>query len=286
MRTTTIAGARRMNEREPSIRIPVDPTNPGQFFACCGLLELAHRRWPGAEGWFDRREFGILTIDQAKTLSELLSEARSTSFEVGDDAEGDDGDSKDEDLPVEPIRMQWNNGRPAIHLDWWADKSIKPWAGSMKERVILRAMLDAIDPLTRDPFDDLKVVLYKSPTKKNAAKKEPFYFDPRRGNKSHPLDSGFSPDTHKAHAECCPALEALCFIGLQRARPASTGIANHSRYTVWTHPVSASLVGAVACGVVPIPGSINYLFNNYFRTDQRKHKTFSQATLERSKTNV
>ncbi len=25
------------------------PTNPGQFFACCGLLELADRLWPGAE---------------------------------------------------------------------------------------------------------------------------------------------------------------------------------------------------------------------------------------------
>ena len=43
------------------IRITVDPTNPGQFFACCGLLELADRLWPGAEGWFetDDREFCI-----------------------------------------------------------------------------------------------------------------------------------------------------------------------------------------------------------------------------------
>ena len=27
---------------------PVDLTNPGQFFACCGVLELAARLWPGA----------------------------------------------------------------------------------------------------------------------------------------------------------------------------------------------------------------------------------------------
>src|SRR5262249_45500109 len=25
---------------EPTIRVAVDPANPGQFFACCGLLEL------------------------------------------------------------------------------------------------------------------------------------------------------------------------------------------------------------------------------------------------------
>ena len=38
-----------MNTAEATIRINVDPTNPGQFFACCGLLEFADRLWPGAE---------------------------------------------------------------------------------------------------------------------------------------------------------------------------------------------------------------------------------------------
>ncbi len=36
--------------------IKVDVTNPGQFFACCGLLELAYRLWPGAQGWFDESQ--------------------------------------------------------------------------------------------------------------------------------------------------------------------------------------------------------------------------------------
>ena len=30
-----------------SFSVNVDPTNPGQFFACCGLLELADRLWQG-----------------------------------------------------------------------------------------------------------------------------------------------------------------------------------------------------------------------------------------------
>jgi len=38
-----------MNPGEADTRIRVDPTNPGQFFACCGLLELADRLWPSAE---------------------------------------------------------------------------------------------------------------------------------------------------------------------------------------------------------------------------------------------
>src|SRR5438270_7107454 len=52
-----------------TIRVAVDPTNPGQFFACCGLLELADRLWPEAEGWFDEREF---CIARGGGLSELL----------------------------------------------------------------------------------------------------------------------------------------------------------------------------------------------------------------------
>jgi len=280
-----------MSDPQPNIRIPVDLTNPGQFFACCGLLELADRLWPGAEGWFERRDFFVLTDDRSKTLGELLAEVRMLKFDVGGDSEGED-DDKNDDLPVEPIRLQWRNEKPAIHLDWWTDKSIKPWAGSMKERVILRAMLDAIDPLHDNPFSDLKRVLYQSPTKagrtKKPAKKEPFYFDPRRGNKSHPLDCGFSPDTHKMEAECCPALEALCFVGLQRARPASDDVANQSRYPIWTKAsnddrgLPVNLVGPVTCGMIPWPSLGMATFDNYFRTDQRKHKTFSQATLERS----
>jgi CRISPR-associated protein Csb3 len=48
-----------MKQLEPSLLIPVDPTNPGQFFACCGLLELTDRLRGPAEGWFDRGQFHV-----------------------------------------------------------------------------------------------------------------------------------------------------------------------------------------------------------------------------------
>lgn len=308
-----------MTAATPSIRIDVDLTNPGQFFACCGLLELADRLWPGAEGWFEPKEFcmridrcgrdncplpkrvhGALTCGSPTDASrdflvELLTETKTLKFDVGDDEEADDADDDQENSgTIEPIELRWCDGRVMSYLDWWTEKAIKPWAGSMKERVILRAMLDAIDPSNDDPLNDLRRVQYQSPKLgkngklKKPQKKEPFYFDPRRGNKSHPLDCGFVPDAHKMEAECCPALEALCFIGLQRARPAPTGVANQSRYTVWLRlteqdpGIPANLVGAVVCGAVRFAGSTDYVFDNYFRTDQRKHKTFSQATAEGS----
>ena len=50
------------------IAVQVDVGNPGQFFACCGLLELAHRMWPGAEGWFEGATFSIRTTPETATL--------------------------------------------------------------------------------------------------------------------------------------------------------------------------------------------------------------------------
>ncbi|MDP1796631.1 MAG: hypothetical protein Q8K78_04085, partial [Planctomycetaceae bacterium] len=60
-----------MTNPEPNIRVQVDVTNPGQFFACCGLLELADRLWPGAEGWFTE-EASVFQITRAGSLLELL----------------------------------------------------------------------------------------------------------------------------------------------------------------------------------------------------------------------
>lgn len=48
-----------MTQPRSNINVNVDVTNPGQFFACCGLLELADRLWPGAEGWFENLGFSI-----------------------------------------------------------------------------------------------------------------------------------------------------------------------------------------------------------------------------------
>src|SRR5437667_10381600 len=59
-----------MSDRQPNITLPVDLTNPGQFFACCGLLELADRLWPGAEGWFADGQFNVTCEG---TLAELTS---------------------------------------------------------------------------------------------------------------------------------------------------------------------------------------------------------------------
>ena len=270
-----------MRSSAQNIQIPVDYTNPGQFFACCGLLEVAHRLWPGAEGRFHvsgpRTRFEI-AAEGNEGLKKLLDGARLVEFQVeSDDSEADEDKERVDPIVVtSPIRLV---------LDWWSDKSIKTWAGSMKERAILHAMLRAIDPDNPDPFNDSRPVddpPQPGARTKKSQKREPFYFDCRRGCNAHPLDSGFSPDTQEMRSECCPAVEAMCFVGLQRTRPAPTEDPNRLRYFVWQKPLPLNVIAAVACGLAPIPGSLAFTFRNFFRTDHRNHKAYSQATCERS----
>ena len=62
-----------MSDQQPNITIPVDLTNPGQFFACCGLLELADRLCSSAEGWFENSEFHLrCEADLRKLLACLI----------------------------------------------------------------------------------------------------------------------------------------------------------------------------------------------------------------------
>ncbi len=62
----------------PALSVNIDMTNPGHFFACCGLLELASRLWPDTdtEGWFDTKEalFNLHAgSDGSCTLNDIMS---------------------------------------------------------------------------------------------------------------------------------------------------------------------------------------------------------------------
>ena len=62
-----------------SFSVNVDPTNPGQFFACCGLLELADRLWDGAEGWFAGGQFQVTCEGTLSAVLDALVGCRLTN---------------------------------------------------------------------------------------------------------------------------------------------------------------------------------------------------------------
>jgi len=190
---------------EPSIRINADCTNSGQFFACCGLLELADRLWPGAEGWFEQRHFCIacdgtldllmyqltashinssLTDEELKRLGTLMSAAK-TSLTPEQASEKDQ------------LRSMWQSER--LHLgmsfnlclDWWrgergARTELKTWAAKQFVLEIARPLLRSLPGICAE--ECFQHILH------HTAKVEalPFYFDSDVNSQNTPRDIGFA----------------------------------------------------------------------------------------------
>jgi CRISPR-associated protein Csb3 len=259
-----------MSDPTPSITVAVDPTNPGQFFACCGLLELADRLWPGAEGWFadGGREFKIAC---GGTLPKLVAEIATANL-----IHNDPDDPYSSPITVaEPFRP--------LSVDWWVTdrtgaKDLKVWAGTMESYGIARAMQLALRHErfhTCCLFNEGGVVANPDDPGK---KKEPYYFDARRAPNAHARDVGFSTNDLQLTSTAYPAVELLCLVGLQVARPAFTERARIYDYCIWPVPLLSNLLLPAASGALELPGQRRFRFENWFRTGQRKHKAFRSAT--------
>jgi len=254
---------------ESIFHVNVDPTNPGHFFACCALVDLADRLTGRAEGWFEDSDFRV----RANTnLDDLVAAVKSAPFELCDP-----------DRPDDRAPSMLLGGPFGLRIDWWQIpepglSGLKVWAGTMHAFRIAEAMRRAIElPKSRpEEFLDVASVVYdpSAPTKKV----EPFYFDARRGPNAHSRDVGFSPNDLKLKTAAFPAVEFLCLAGLQRVRPVRLEQPRHYRYFTWRMPMAPTLLPAAAAGFMdPIQ---SYQFESWFRTGQKKHKAFLTAQPE------
>ena len=255
-----------MTHSEPNITVNVNVTNPGQFFACCGLLELADRLWPGAEGWFEDEAFCVHAEGTHHELWRAIIDTELEALDPNDETASPMCFSKPFDLT----------------LDWWKDehaggRSLKVWAGSMRGVRIAQAMKAAITHVAEleRPFDYTTVVYDPDNPKK---KVEPFYYDSRRGWNARAIDIGFSPDSVKLTSAAYPAVEFMCLVGLQRFRPQLTDQRRVFDYHTWRTPLPPPLAATAASGLITLADSVAYRFENAFRTDQKKHKSFLAAT--------
>jgi CRISPR-associated protein Csx14 len=258
-------------------RIRTNAANPGQFFACCGLLELADRLWPGTEARFENGWFYVNTLSARSgdddALVRLMSAIAHAHLRAIDP----------HDQTASPIHI---DAPFNLTLDWWTDTRcvgtrLKVWAGSMNNLRIARAMQQAIATLVTVDEDllDQGQVVYEvdKPTKKV----EPFYFDARRGSNSAAIDIGFAPDTFHLTTRAYPAVEFLCLVGLQRVRPAPHTVVRTFDYYTWRVPLAPLTAAAAGCGQLDSVLDQHYRFAVNFRTDQRKHKAFMPATRVR-----
>ena len=253
------------------IQVRCQLTNPGQFFACCGLLELADRLWNGAEGWFDGDGFRLRST-KGNACTEQLSGLIGA---IGSAALRQTQPNDDHASPLE-ILSPFN-----LRLDWWLDgrsdgEYLKIWAGSMSCVHIARAMQAPL----RDPNFQTESLLDRGVLLQTSEddKREPFYFDGRRGVNAQPLDVGFSQNKLKMKTLAHPAVELLCLVGLQRFRPRKADTSRSFEYFEWLSPLTLPIAALAACGILVPHATWGFRFETPFRTDKRMHKAFSMAT--------
>ena len=244
--------------REPTIRLRVDPANPGQYFACCGLLELADRLWDGAEGWFEDGMFAIWTRGTMRELlTALLKEPPTeiTRFGTG--------------LSVKPLiaPLILTLGEPPVHftLDAWvtigfvkgevaaiANPPWNFWSGQQTPlriwtalRVALQQQLTQFDSRR---FEDLFSQLVTLSGR--------FGFDP--GAAWNALNVGFSPNEHGIEVASSPAAELLACVGLQRFRPKLSGDRLTFYYATWEQPLPPVVAAVAAFGLLATPRTTRF----------------------------
>ena len=207
------------------LRVRMDPLNPGQFFACCGLFELIDMDEPGVLAAFTlhagRPREAEFVVECSLRLQELLTALKSAQPEF------------DETVPeasIRPARIPY--GGRVVVLDWWLDEfrdkavNLKCWAGQVTTRNLFSELMPLLD--AGASAEDIFERAHMSKAK--------FGLDPRSAWNA--LNFGFSPNEHGTDAATFPSVEILAAIGLQGSRPDADRRASVS-YALWQEPLPA-----------------------------------------------
>lgn len=218
--------------------IPVDVLNPGQVFACYGLIELAELLCGEARAGFIDDSFVVEAdgeVEPVKAAIDFIASSRtyvllpkSISAETQPwkwswkklDVEEVTGDEYGSRAPGAPAKLvaRLKNGQHHIDVDHWAEEdrtdrdNVKFWAGAGGLPGVV--MLDsAIDLVRAD-----KEQAYVDPLNFQRPQSSSFRFDWRSGY--IPMDIGWSLNNHqKTKNGGYPLVDVLAAIGLGNARP-------------------------------------------------------------------
>lgn len=267
-----------------SICIDVDPSNPGQFFACCGLLELADRLWRYAEGWFDEQSFSIECDGSLEELLKRLVMDSPEPLKVLDNG-----------LTVKsiiaPLRFTFDGGAsyPLI-LDVWVRTEVvkrKPavisntpwnfWSGQQTSFGIWSSLRLALT----QQIQKLENRQYTKILTQHLPLTGRFGFDPSAAWNA--LDVGFSPNTQQMPVASSPATEMLAAIGLQRFRPVISDNRKSFLYSTWGRPLLPSVAASAASSVVLVQPA--QCFRGYV-VDRGQYAALGYSTLLHGGSNV
>jgi CRISPR-associated protein Csx14 len=262
-----------MSEKEPNIKIPVDLTNPGQFFACCGLLELADRLWPGAEvaGWFelhpfDRATFRVTstTLFTAQLIVKTLMGCPRKSVDPVQPIRGSDGKPAKDAEKTRPVLI----GAPVnLKLSWWLNEvegtqtAFKTWSANITSLGLFEDTASVVDP---ESATDVR--LFTTAVGMTGR----YGFD--RRSSWDTLNTGYSPNEQGEKVDSYPTVELLAAVGLQNFCPLVVKDMYH--FIPWEHPLPTIAARAAVSGAVRTSETSPYGFSVLSRG---KFKSFSKA---------
>lgn len=275
---------------QSTLTFGLDPTNPGQFLACCGLLELAHRLWRGgASGAFEDagRRFAIrvpelggdslherliqsiascaidntMSADEHQRLEALGAMKKQEIKQAGREDEKKKLESRRREAPVvlgEPF---------SITIDWHQDRAggsaFKTWAGQQSIIDIARGMQQLA--LGLEGSTDTYLL------RASRGGGLPFNFDSDLGGQGAAIDVGFSFDPlPDMKVGVRPTIEFCAFVGLERFRPQRQGRENRYRYCAWSDFLPPAVASAAACGLVRTADDPVFEFRLLYRTKYLK----------------
>jgi CRISPR-associated protein Csb3 len=289
---------------DPNISVRVDPKNPGQFFACCGLLELADRMYGGAEGWFDAEARNFL-LRSTRTEERIAGATLGTKIincllkntmtecqiarrnELGSISKKDRVKLAKVEVEKKMLDSLWREApivlpRPFnLRVDWFIDAraggaTFKTWAGQQSVYQILFSIQSALREgawASSDPESWL--------TRRSDAECLPFNFDSDLAGVGSDLDLGFSLDPLKSskasqiRLQTRPMIEFLSFVGLQRFRPLEVDtdqqrFRRRYRFGLWSKPLVPEVAAALAGCVAGSADLRVFEFRLLYRTDYLK----------------
>lgn len=240
----------------------LDPLNAGQFFACCGVIDLLAMGDPELRVWFETNEETPRSADcvvegaDDNALRALLAELRTAPYRAVKHAE----------KTIQPVEVDFARGR--IRLDWWLDDfsetttNLKCWAG----QVTSIRLFEELAPLVDETCAAADLFRYARATKSK------FGVDPRSAWNG--LDYGFSPDQHNQDAATYPHVELLAAVGLQGFRPDAAK--RTIRYCLWSAPLTLNVARLAAFAPWDGLAHSEYSFEVAKRGQSYKYFTFSE----------
>lgn len=262
---------------KPNISINVDVSNPGQFFACCGLLELADRLWKNAgvtasfsPPRFDRSHFRIFAKHpfEVRDIMKALLSSAITSVDSYRSIMGANGKPVKDSKKTKPVLILIKKS-VSLRLSWWLDELMgrltpfKMWGSHQTSGGLIT---DMVNEICVDEMNDQTVLESRKGMTGRIG------FDIR--SSWNALDEGFSPNDQNLPVDTYPATELLAAIGLETFRPAP--LDNGYTYACWSFPLPTIITHAVVSDSVRIQSMTRYRFDIGIRG---KFKFFTKASI-------